>query len=152
MTTIHARMLWLVITGAAILSLGGCGAARAGDGVGPDGERAGSEVIFSVANKDRQTPATVMKVLVDDKPLIFGALQLAGQGGYLYVSTNIPGRTAELRVVSEAEGEAPLVEERTLMLEDRLWIVITRLRDIDGGPELEIEVSYERPAVSPGEI
>ena len=120
-----------------------CGAGQ------PVGETAQVEsprqVVFSVANKDRSAPVTMMKVVVNGQPLIYGALQATASGEYLYVSTKISAVKMEIRVLSETEEGPTLEAEKTMLVEDRLWVVITRLRDIDGDPELVIEASYEKP-------
>lgn len=139
MSTVSKCALWL----AAALLLGACGA-----GPQPGGQVDGggsNQVVFSVANKDRTAPVTVMKVMVNGRTLIFGALQHAGQGDYLYVSADIETRKMHIRVTSETEEGPGLEAEKTMLVEDRLWVVITRLRDIDGEPELVIEASYEKP-------
>ena len=120
----------------------GAGQGPAGGDAGPDEDR---QVVFSVANKDRSAPVTVIRVVVNERTLIYGALQLAGQGDYLYVSSDIDDRKLDIVVTSETEDGPSLQAEKTIMVEDRLWIVITRLRDIDGEPELVIEASYEKP-------
>lgn len=132
------------LAAAAVLWLTACGA-----GQGPSGADAGVEsgrqVVFSVANKDRSAPVTVIRVEVNGRTLVYGALQLAGQGDYLYFSSDIDARAMDIRVTSETEEGPSLEAEKSIMVEERLWIVITRLRDIDGEPELVIEASYEKP-------
>lgn len=123
-----------------------CCACGAGQGPLPDaGPDEAKQVVFSVANKDRTAPVTVIRVVVNERTLIYGALQLAGQGDYLYFSSDIEDRKMDISVISETEDGPRLQAEKTIMVEDRLWIVITRLRDIDGEPELVIEASYEKP-------
>jgi hypothetical protein len=138
-----ARNIGSAVAVAIALLVAACGA-----GQGPTADAGPAEarqVVFSVANKDRTAPVTVIRVEVNERTLIYGALQLAGQGEYLYVSSDIDDRKMDIAVTSETEDGPRLEAEKTIMVEDRLWIVITRLRDIDGEPELVIEASYEKP-------
>ena len=135
---------FVLVTALSALLLTACGAGQ--EPQTPDaGADSGRQVVFSVANKDRSAPVTVIRVVVNDRTLVYGALQLAGQGDYLYFSSEIEERTMDIRVTSETEDGPTLEAEKSIMVEDRLWIVITRLRDIDGEPELVIEASYEKP-------
>lgn len=139
MSAIARSAAWL----AAAVLLVGCGAGQQPGQPATSGEA--KQVVFSVANKDRTAPVTVMKVVVNGRTLLFGALQHAGQGEYLYVSADIETRKMHIRVTSETEEGPGLEAEKSMLVEDRLWVVITRLRDIDGEPELVIEASYEKP-------
>jgi hypothetical protein len=133
------------VTCAVVLAvmLTACGAAQPpADGDQSDGAR---QVVFSVANKDRSAPVTLMKVVVNGRTLIYGSLQLAGKGEYLYVSTRIAESKLRLRVTSETDEGPALETVKTMLVEERLWVVITRLRDMDGDPELIVEASYEKP-------
>ncbi len=117
----------------------GCGAAI---GEAPRAEEE-AEVVFSVANRDRLAPVALMRVGADGRTLIYGEFPPSEGGGYLYSSQRLPARKTRIRAVSEGGGQR-LESERTVLLEDRAWIVVTRLRDVDSGPRLEIQVSYEK--------
>lgn len=127
----------------------GCGASIEQQGDTADSEV--KQVIFSVANKDRGAPVTVLRVVVNGRTLIYGSLQPAGRGDYLYVSTEVTDPKLHVRVTSETDDGPSLETEKTMLVEDLLWVVITRVQDIDGDPELVIEVSYEKPELWNGE-
>jgi hypothetical protein len=137
-----SRLLSIALLTALLQPACGAGQEPSAADAGVDSAR---RVVFSVANKDRSAPVTLIRVEVNGETLIYGALQLAGQGDYLYFGSDIEARTMDIRVTSETEDGPSLTAERSIMVEKRLWIVITRLRDIDGEPELVIEASYEKP-------
>jgi len=140
MTVLVSRVALLELVLFAAL---GCGGGQPPAGDAP--VREGKQVVFSVANKDRGAPVTVIRVVVNERTLIYGALQNAGQGEYLYFSADVDAAKLDIRVTCETPDGAVLQSEKTILVEDRLWIVITRLRNMEGVPEVVIEPSYEKP-------
>jgi hypothetical protein len=131
-----AALLASVLLGAA-----GCG----GAGARATEPEAGGipEVIFSVANADRFATAADIEITVNGHALIYGPFSPSPRGRYLYFSTRIPGKKMAIRAVSRS-GAGVLAAERTVIVEDRAWVVITRL-ERDGVAEIEIAISYEKP-------
>ncbi|HUT76956.1 MAG TPA: hypothetical protein VM285_04680, partial [Polyangia bacterium] len=101
------------------------------------------EVIFSVANADRLATAADIEITVNGHALIYGPFSPSPRGKYLYFSSRIPEKKMVIRVVSRS-GDSVLDVERTVIVENRAWVVITRL-ERDGVAEIEIAVSYEKP-------
>ncbi len=137
----------LLATGmAAVISLlaWSCGPCLTAAGEGVTAERTDFEVLFSTSNQDMGAPLATMKVTVDGKPLIFGPSRYSEDGDYTFFSTRIGDKSVRVRAVSEWEGE--LIEAaKTVRVKDRLWVVITRLVNMSGDPEVKIEISYEVP-------
>ena len=98
-------------------------------------------VIFSVANADRSAVAADIEITVNGQPLIYGSFAPSPVGRYLYFSSRIPGKKMAIRVVSRSGGDT-VEAERNVIVEDRAWVVVTRLTR-DGISEIEIAVSYE---------
>ncbi len=122
----------------------GCSPAGTRD---PGDSRCECEVIFSLANTDRSSPHVKVDVQLDHRTVIYGGLPQVTSGDYFYVSTCLPRRHATLVVRMETEGEA-LEESRKIKIENKMWIVITRVRDLGDGATMKIDVSYEQPAWS----
>jgi len=129
--------------------------AVAGPGCGASPSRAAAdgtacyEVLFSVANHDPEAEAAVMKVLVDGKPLIYGPVRYSEDGDYLFFAATVTSGKVRIQALSEAGGY--LTETaRSVLVRDRLWVVVTRVRDLDGAAEVRLEVSYEDPAALRG--
>lgn len=130
-----------VICGALVAA---CGASPATHGEGDVGGCA-CEVVFSVANQDRQAPTATMDVLVDGRNIIHGPLMQTGPGEYLYFSTCLRQKKVEIEARSSF-GDQQVHLTRSAWMADHVWIVITRVRDLDGQASLALEVSYEEPA------
>ncbi len=105
----------------------------------------GYEVIFSLANQDRTAPVALTDVLIDGISVFHGALGASQQGNYIYVSTRVPNQKIKLEARSEAQDGEIISAEKNIWVEDKLWIVITRLKEYDALPEVRIEISYENP-------
>ena len=104
-----------------------------------------SEVLISVANVDLSAPVATIKVSMDGRPLIYGLVPASERSEYMYFSTRVAESKVRVRAMSEVDGEM-LEAYKTVIVKDKLWLVITRGLDLDGEPELTIEVSYEAPA------
>lgn len=104
-----------------------------------------SEVLISVANSDPGAPIATIKVSMDGRPLIYGRVPASEKAQYMYFSTRVAESKVRVRAVSEANGEI-LEAYKSVIVKDKLWLVVTRGLDLDGEPELTIEVSYEAPA------
>jgi hypothetical protein len=124
-----------------ILALAGC------SGAGPTTRAPATpeipEVIFSVANADRFAIAADLEIAINGHPVIYGSFAPSPPGKYLYFSSRVPGKKMDIRVVSRS-GDETIEAQRTVMVEDRAWVVITRL-ERDGVAEIEIAISYEKP-------
>jgi hypothetical protein len=125
------------------LALAVAGCSGAGSGAKPPVAAGIPEVIFSVANADRSAVAADIEISVNGQPLIYGSFAPSPVGKYLYFSTRIPGKKMAIRAVSRS-GDDAVEAQRNLIVEDRAWVVITRL-ERDGNSEIEIAVSYESP-------
>ena len=133
----------LAVVAGALAALGCAGAGPAG-APGNVGEAPGAEVVFSVANADRATPVAVIEVRVDDRTVVYGPFAPSEGGDYLYVAARLPERKARIRAVSRA-GSETVEAEKWVIIEDHLWIVVTRLREYAQEPaEIVIDVSYEK--------
>ncbi|MCP4600927.1 MAG: hypothetical protein GY847_10430 [Proteobacteria bacterium] len=104
----------------------------------------GYEVIVSLANQDRLAPIALTEVIINGTTIFHGALQPLQSGDYLYVSTRVPEQRVEIEVKSEIAGKVT-TSQKKVWVEDRLWVVVTRIREFDGEPEVRIEISYESP-------
>jgi len=125
---------------AALLAAGiGCG----GPGRSVGGRAApGREVVLSVGNEDPETPVARIKVQIDGEPRIYGTFRAVDEGDYLFASYRVGADKVRVRATSAADGEL-LEAEKNVVVEDHLWIVVTRVRNLDGEPEIKIEISYE---------
>ncbi len=101
------------------------------------------EVIFSVANADRSAASAEIEIKVNGFPVIYGSFSQSPAGKYMYFSSRIPEKKMVIRVVSRSESGV-VEAQRTAIVEDRAWIVVTLL-ERDGRSELEIAISYENP-------
>jgi hypothetical protein len=102
------------------------------------------EVVFSVANQDPDAPMASIDVLVDGHNLIHGPFMQTAPGEYLYFSTCLQQQSARITARSSAR-DSEVTVERSVSLADHAWIVLTRVRNLDGEPSLELEISYEEP-------
>lgn len=76
--------------------------------------------------------------------MIYGGLPQVSSGDYFYVSTCVEKKRARLLVRMESQDE-PLEETREIGVENKMWIVITRVRDLEDGAAMKIDISYEEP-------
>jgi len=127
-----------------LLAGGGCGGAEIPGSEKIELEEC-SEVLISVANSDPGAPIATVKVSMDGRPLIYGRVPASEKAQYMYFSTRVAESKVRVRAVSEANGEM-LEAYKSVIVKDKLWLVVTRGLDLDGEPELTIEVSYEAPA------
>jgi hypothetical protein len=103
----------------------------------------GFEIIFSLANRDRESPVVLADVLLDETTVFHGALHASPSGEYTYVSTRVSKQKMKL-VFRTAVGEDIRTLDRKIWVDDRTWIVLTRIKEYDREPELEMEISYEK--------
>jgi hypothetical protein len=89
----------------------------------------------------------LMDVSLNGETMFRGAIFPADSGHYLYLNTHVPYKDALLEVVSET-GDGTIRASRELRVKDHVWIVVTRIRDFDGPPDLQISVSYEQSGES----
>jgi hypothetical protein len=130
-----------------------CGSAVPDEQRGPP-RGCGSAVFFSVANQDERTRDAEIKIVVDGQPVVYGSFR-AGEpgenGDYHYIAAQTARREIAVRAVSPGDDGDVVEAKKSVPVKDGIWIVVTRVRDIDGVPKLEIEFSYEGPVASWGE-
>lgn len=146
-----ARALLAALAALAAASCGGSGAAEV---VEAAVATCGSRVFFSVANQDDRVRDAEIKVVVDGQPVVYGSFRAEAAGGsaaYHYIAAQTARREISVRAVSP-DADGGIVEaKKSVPVRDGIWIVVTRVRDIDGAPQLQIEFSYEGPVASWGE-
>lgn len=116
--------------------------------------RCGRAVFFSVANQDDRTRDAEIKIVVDGKPIVYGSFRSSSgdeSADYHYIAAQASGDEITVRAVSPDEGGGLVEARKQIPVKDGIWIVVTRVRDIDGAPQLHIEFSYEGPVASWGE-
>ncbi len=123
------------------------GCARS-ESVHPEVQTAGYDVIFSLANQDREAPIVTMDVIVDGTTVFHGMIPSTRGGEYQYVRTRAPGQKIDLEIRSEEEG-GTITASKKVYVKDHLWVIVTRLRELNGEPEIEIDLSYEEPPFVP---
>ena len=103
------------------------------------------EVMFSIANEDKQAPISMMEISMDNNPIFRGAITASSSGRYTYVKTFASKETGiQLKVSSETDRDR-IEAQKDIWLKDRLWVVVTRIREFEREPELQISISYEGP-------
>ncbi|MCP4677998.1 MAG: hypothetical protein GY854_21280 [Deltaproteobacteria bacterium] len=108
----------------------------------------GYDVIFSLANQDRRAPIVVMDIIVDGDTLFHGMIPSSRGGDYQYIRTQVPRQKIDLEIRSKAEGEV-ITAGKKVFVKDHLWVIVTRQREFDGEPEIQIDLSYEKPRFVP---
>jgi len=130
-----------------------CGGAAARD-PGAPAALCGNRVFFSISNQDDQARDAQIKVVVDGQPAVYGSFRASTADeprDYHYIAARTSGKEIVVRAVSPND-DGELVEARkSIPVKDGIWIVVTRVRDIDDAPQLQIEFSYEGPVASWGE-
>ena len=120
-------------------------------GSGPvhsDGPLGGYDVIFSLANQDRRAPIAVMDIVVDGTIVFHGMIPSTSSGEYQYIHTRFSGQKIDLEIRSEVEG-GTISASKKVYVKDHLWVIVTRLRELDGEPEIQIDLSYEETQFVP---
>jgi len=138
---------------AAAVAAAACGGAAARDLGGPV-SLCGSRVFFSVANQDDQARDAQIKVVVDGRPVVYGSFRASTAdepSDYHYIAARTSGKEIVVRAVSPNDDGELVEAKKSIPVKDGIWIVVTRVRDIDGTPQLQIEFSYEGPVTSWGE-
>lgn len=116
--------------------------------------RCGRAVFFSVANQDDRTRDAEIKIVVDGKPIVYGSFRSSSgeeSADYHYIAAQTARDEITVRAVSPDEDGGLVEARKQIPVKDGIWIVVTRVRDIDGAPQLQIEFSYEGPVASWGE-
>jgi hypothetical protein len=116
--------------------------------------RCGFGVFFSIANEDQLVREAEIKVLVDGQPLAYGTHRAPRPGEpaeYHYVATRVPQKKIVVRATSPSDDGGIVEEENSAVVTEGTWIVVTRVRDVDGKAALRIEFSYEGPMAAWGE-
>ena len=109
-----------------------------------NGDNSCVDVTFSISNQDRWAPAAMTDILLDSEPVFHGTLGHSRTGDYVYLNTHVHRKKVHLEVRSETTDGA-LVKKKNIWVGDKAWIVVTRVREFDGDPELRVVVSYESP-------
>ena len=94
------------------------------------------------------------KVVVDGQPVVYGRFRTRAEnepGDYHYIAAQTSRAEIAVRAVSPDDDGAIVEAKKSIPVKDGIWIVVTRVRDIDGAPQLQIEFSYEGPVTSWGE-
>ena len=137
---------------AVVLAAVACGGGGARDAEEP-ASVCGRAVFFSVANQDDRTRDAEIKIVVDGQPVVYGSFRASAAdepGDYHYIAAQTSRKEITVRAVSPND-DGDLVEAKKIIpVKDGIWIVVTRVRDIDGAPQLQIEFSYEGPVSSWG--
>ena len=134
----------------AAAACGGGGAKEVDDPV----PACGRAVFFSVANQDDRTRDAEIKIVVDGQPAVYGSFRAsaAGEpGDYHYIAAQTSRKEITVRAVSPNDDGDLVEAKKVIPVRDGIWIVVTRVRDIDGAPQLQIEFSYEGPVSAWGE-
>jgi hypothetical protein len=135
------------------LAASACGGA-AGKGADRGTALCGKAVFFSVANQDDRTRDVEIKIVVDGQPVVFGSFRASAQGepgDYHYIAAQTSRSEISVRAVSPNDDGELVEAKKDVPVKDGIWIVVTRVRDIDGTPKLQIEFSYEGPVAAWGE-
>jgi hypothetical protein len=130
-----------------------CGGAVAKDADGP-ASLCGSRVFFSVANQDERTHYAEIKVVVVGQPGVSGSFRASAAdetSDYHYIAAQTSRKEIVVRAVSPNDDGDLVEAKKSIPVRDGIWIVVTRVRDIDGTPQLQIEFSYEGPVAAWGE-
>jgi hypothetical protein len=138
---------------AVAVAVAACGGADKGD-TGRPAASCGARVFFSVANQDDRTRDAEIKVVVDGQPVVYGRFRTRAEnepGDYHYIAAQTSRAEIAVRAVSPDDDGAIVETKKSIPVKDGIWIVVTRVRDIDGAPQLQIEFSYAGPVTSWGE-
>ncbi len=110
----------------------------------------GFEVFFSIANQDPLAPFVTTDVLVNDAAVFHGAIPSSRGEEYCFVSTRVFEREFTIEARTEIDGEL-ISAEKVVWAKPKMWVVITRLREIGARPKMQIDISYENHAYIRGE-